>query len=120
MISLYTSNGVPESWLASYGWTNAFEQAENGDQDEDGELTWQEYVAGTNPTNAQSVLRLSLTQSAERMQLCWNAAANRYYSLLRRSDLNKRIGRINLRGVYAGGPGSDGTAEQHIKQFLLA
>ncbi len=50
------TNNTPEWWLASYGWTNNFDDAAMGDQDVDRMPTWQEYVAGTDPTDAGSVL----------------------------------------------------------------
>ena len=50
------SNNTPEWWLASYGWTNDFDQAAMDDQDEDGLFTWEERIAGTVPTNSESVL----------------------------------------------------------------
>jgi len=45
---------VPEEWLAEYGLTN-FEEDVNGDPDNDGQLTWEEYLAAeTDPTNPLS------------------------------------------------------------------
>jgi len=47
---------VPEWWLAANGLTNPPpEQEAVTDHDGDGMLSWQEYVAGTEPTNAGSV-----------------------------------------------------------------
>ncbi|HBA84708.1 MAG TPA: hypothetical protein DCZ95_11495 [Verrucomicrobia bacterium] len=48
------TNGVPQWWLADYGLTNDFENDALADQDGDGLLTWAEYIAGSNPTNASS------------------------------------------------------------------
>lgn len=56
----YSSNtvmGTPYSWLASY-FTNNYDVADTGDADNDGLLTWEEYVAGTDPTNAASVFAI--------------------------------------------------------------
>ncbi len=53
--ALYATNGTPQWWLAQYGFTNDFDNAALGDQDADGMLTWQEYVAMTVPTNGVSV-----------------------------------------------------------------
>jgi hypothetical protein len=49
---------VPEPWLASYGWTNDFEAAAEGDGDDDGMATWKEWYSDTDPTNACSLLAL--------------------------------------------------------------
>lgn len=53
-----TTNGVPEAWLAQYGWSNDFEAAAMLDTDEDGHPAWVEWTADTDPTNALSVLRI--------------------------------------------------------------
>ena len=50
-------HGTPLTWLRSYGFTNDFALAEEGDPDGDGLKTWEEYRAGTVPTNAASVFR---------------------------------------------------------------
>jgi hypothetical protein len=57
--NLTPSRGVPEYWLAQYGWLQDFEQAAENDADADGMPTWAEWRADTDPTNAQS--RLALT-----------------------------------------------------------
>jgi len=49
-----TDNGTPEWWLAENGWTQQFERAALADADEDGLAAWREYVAGTNPNDADS------------------------------------------------------------------
>ena len=52
------AQGTPEWWLADYGWTNDFDAAALADQDGDGHRTWEEYIAGTVPTNRGSVLKV--------------------------------------------------------------
>jgi hypothetical protein len=51
------ARGTPEWWLAAFGWTNTFDEAEGVDADGDGFAAWQEWLAGTDPTNAASALR---------------------------------------------------------------
>ena len=54
--NLATNYGTPEWWLASYGLTNDTSgNEETNDSDGDGMPNWEEYVAGTDPTNADSV-----------------------------------------------------------------
>ncbi len=53
-----TVHDVPKWWLAQYGWTNDFEAAALTDHDGDGMAAWQEYYAGTDPTNPASVFKL--------------------------------------------------------------
>ena len=54
-----TTHPTPESWLEKYGFTGDFEQHSLEDTDRDGMANWQEYVAGTDPTNALSGLVMS-------------------------------------------------------------
>jgi fibronectin type 3 domain-containing protein len=52
------ANDVPEWWLASYGWTNDFDAASTNDADCDGMAAWQEYLAGTDPSDKLSVFMI--------------------------------------------------------------
>ncbi|MDA0989735.1 MAG: S8 family serine peptidase, partial [Verrucomicrobia bacterium] len=53
-----TTNGVAESWLVAHGLTNSdFEVEAMTDQDLDRMLAWEEFIAGTDPTNAASVFK---------------------------------------------------------------
>ncbi|MGQ9662729.1 MAG: hypothetical protein ACUVWX_10415 [Kiritimatiellia bacterium] len=54
----YTSHGTPYPWLHQYGYTNNYEYWDVQDEDGDGLETWQEYIAGTDPTNSWSVFRV--------------------------------------------------------------
>jgi hypothetical protein len=47
------ANGLPDAWEGKYGVTDP-----NGDSDGDGESNLAEYLAGTNPTNAASALKI--------------------------------------------------------------
>jgi hypothetical protein len=53
-VEMQAAQGTPHWWLASYGWTQDFDTVELLDTDSDGLLTWQEYGAGTIPTNSNS------------------------------------------------------------------
>ncbi len=75
-----TANGTPYWWLAQYGLTN-YEADAVLDQDSDGMQTWQEYIAGTDPTNSNSVLKLTdFVLSGERMKISWPGVQNRAYT----------------------------------------
>lgn len=53
----YTStHPTPEWWMAKHGITTEFDKNSLDDTDHDGLANWQEYVAGTDPTNASSRL----------------------------------------------------------------
>ncbi len=77
-----TAQGVPMAWLASYGLTNdPPDIAAAGDQDGDGMLTWQEYIAGTSPVDEQSIFRLEAERiiAAGGARLTWPSKSNRIY-----------------------------------------
>jgi len=70
--NLTSVRGVPEYWLAAYGWTQDFEAAAEADNDNDGLATWGEWRADTDPTNALSVLKVSaLSQTSNGWALTW-------------------------------------------------
>jgi formylglycine-generating enzyme required for sulfatase activity len=74
--------GTPVNWLDKYGFKGHYARAEFGDQDGDGMLTWQEYIAGTNPTNRQSVLKLrDLAVTANGRQFWLSTVSNRTYEV---------------------------------------
>jgi hypothetical protein len=54
------SHAVPYSWIQnqSASWINDYETAVSQDQDGDGFMTWEEYWAGTDPTNGASFLKI--------------------------------------------------------------
>jgi hypothetical protein len=84
----YTTNAipVPYSWLAEYGITNNQNAAVLLDPDGDGLTTEQEYIAGTVPTNAASVLKAAQTT---RNVITWTAQSNRTYSVYWSTNLVK-------------------------------
>ena len=84
---VYTANGVPLWWLGQYGLTNDFEAASMGDQDGDGSIAWQEYIAGTLPLDADSVLKLKLDLQPGINELRWDAQADRQYTIYFGSNL---------------------------------
>ncbi len=79
--SLVTTNNTPLWWLANYN----LEPTDNGalsDTDNDGLAAWAEWIAGTSPTQALSVLKLSNSwhTTAGRIVL-WSTAPGRTYSV---------------------------------------
>jgi hypothetical protein len=79
--------GTPEWWLAQYGLTN-FNADATRDVDHDGMFTWQEYIAGCDPTNPASVFQFTTTEksSGQGMVLRWPSISNRFYNLWRATN----------------------------------
>jgi len=77
------SNGVPDWWLADYGLpTN--QAGSELDSDGDGHLNWEEYQAGTDPTDPASAFMLSEVSSSgsgEDHVLVWASVADRLYGI---------------------------------------
>jgi hypothetical protein len=74
-------------WLAQYGLPTDG-SADYVDSDKDGMNNWQEWIAGTNPTNAASVLRLLTPSSAgTNITISWQSSLGIGYFLQRSTNL---------------------------------
>jgi hypothetical protein len=78
-------DGIPDAWESSYG-GSATSLAPDADLDGDGMKNWEEYIAGTDPTDPLSYLRVENIQSTSasvvRVQIEFNAVSNRTYTVL--------------------------------------
>ncbi|MDA1043791.1 MAG: hypothetical protein O3C57_01065, partial [Verrucomicrobia bacterium] len=93
------TNSLTELWLASHGLTNqAFLLEALSDYDGDGASAWQEFIAGTDPTNRADVLALYLqdanavsnappSEHVQRLRLTWPSAPERTYRLFQANDM---------------------------------
>jgi hypothetical protein len=81
------------AWLASYGLPSNG-SADYADSDGDGMNNWQEYLAGTNPTNASSVFRITSGQviSGPHFVLQWSSVSNRLYDVMSATSLGTGSG----------------------------
>jgi hypothetical protein len=81
-------NGLPIAWLLTwFGTTNV---DANADADGDGMSNWQEYLAGTNPTDSNDVLRityLARDKASSNMTLQWTSKPTRFYTIQSSSAL---------------------------------
>ena len=81
------------SSVLSYAWAQQYGLSTGGaadytDADGDGMNNWQEWIAGTNPTNAASVLLVSapVTNSVG-LNVTWQSVSGKNYSLERATNL---------------------------------
>ena len=85
-------DGLPNQWEAANGLSDSNPDDGGFDADGDGFTNRQEYLAGTNPRDSSSMLRIgeiaqrSLAQGGG-IAISWNSAAGRIYNLERSYDL---------------------------------
>jgi hypothetical protein len=76
---------VPYTWFDGFALGSGYEDAAAADQDRDGFLSWQEYVAGTDPTNGLSVFRITW---CEPTNLVWSPnLPDRVYTIVGKTNL---------------------------------
>jgi hypothetical protein len=80
-----------QAWLQYYGLPTDG-SADYADSDGDGMNNWQEWVAGTNPTNAASALRILSTSFTDAgVEVSWQSITDRSYYLQRATDLGGTV-----------------------------
>jgi hypothetical protein len=78
-------DGLPYDWEIANGLNPNVADA-NSDNDGDGATNLAEYLAGTNPRSAASVLRPTVTSSGGSIHVTFLARANRNYTIQRSND----------------------------------
>ena len=83
-------NGIPDTWESAYFGSPT---GANRDVDSDGDSmsNWEEYVAGTNPTNAASYLKVARILPGGTAEITFEAVSNRTYSVLYKDDLSSAL-----------------------------
>ena len=83
------ANGLPIAWeLQNFGHTGV---DPNADPDHDGMSNQQEYLAGTDPNNASSNLKITaqaFSSGGTSAALAWNSVSTRYYYVQKEATLN--------------------------------
>src|SRR5207253_263329 len=79
-------NDLPDWWEQNY-FGHLTGTDPNADADHDGLSNLSEWLAGTNPTNAASVLRLTVAKTNNGVVLRWPSVAGKTYRLERATDL---------------------------------
>jgi hypothetical protein len=89
-------DGIPDWWMMQYfghptGQAGDLSRASD-DADGDGASNLQEYLAGTNPTNPNSVFRLSAAATANStVTLTWPAVSGKSYQIQYKTNLNDPV-----------------------------
>lgn len=107
-------DGLPDDWQARYWGANpAAWPSGQVDSDGDGVFNLMEFLAGTDPRDAQSVLKLSLSSSPQGYRLQWNTQPGQVYQVQVADRLGAwsdygapRLAATNADSVAVSGPGS--------------
>lgn len=104
------SNGLPIAWeLTYFGHTGV---DPNADPDHDGASNYQEYLAGTDPTNPDSVLRITdgmFSSGGTDATLVWNSVPTRFYYIEKTLSLNPMNWTDSGLGLISPDPGTSTT-----------
>jgi hypothetical protein len=87
------SDGIPDEWENDHGFNPGSNNDRDTDADTDGLTNLEEYLAGTNPTNNSSFLRLDITRGTL-PTLNVGAISNRTYAIDYRDNLNQSWSRL--------------------------
>ncbi len=82
-------DGLPDDWETMYWGSNAANwPSGQSDSDGDGATNLQEFLAGTDPTDANSVLRVQIVTTGQGPRLNWNAQPGFIYQVQVSTDLH--------------------------------
>jgi hypothetical protein len=85
----WNDDGIPDDWQAQYwGASPALWPSPNADSDGDGVSNRQEYMAGTDPSDPNSVLRTSFANTPQGPRLVWNTIPGQVYQVEQTSDFS--------------------------------
>jgi hypothetical protein len=94
------ANGLPDAWERTFFGTIGVNP--NFDADGDGMSNKEEYIAGTNPTNSASNLKITdfnNSPGGTTASLTWSSVLTRYYSIQETTDLDFPVWTTNNVGV---------------------
>jgi subtilisin family serine protease len=104
------TNGLPDWWELQY-FGHLTGSDPNADADHDGLSNLAEWLAGTNPTNASSVLRLTAipTNNPNAYVVRWPSVAGKYYRLERATNLLTGFNSVVQTNIAATAPTNTAT-----------
>lgn len=100
----FTSNGTPQYWLDDYELVtdDDYDAADISDSDDDGLMAWEEYAAGTDPTDDMSVLEInSISNAADGVVITWQSVSNKTYSIFTNTSLSVASPGTAVSGITA-------------------
>jgi hypothetical protein len=106
---------TPYEWLARYGLTNYNTDAA-ADQDSDGLIAWQEYIAGTVPTNAASCFKAAQNT---RDIIIWSAVSGRVYSVYWSTNLMKGFTNLNNNILYPQSSYTNANPDARVNHYQI-
>src|ERR1043166_1729256 len=74
-------DGIPDEWDTPYGLLVGAASNRDGDLDGDGMSNWAEYIAGTDPSDPSSYLKVNLSVDAVGATIAFGAVSNRTYTI---------------------------------------
>jgi len=112
-----TAMGTPYGWLTQYNLTDGgltFDEAEALDSDGDTVFNWQEFIAGTDPTNSASVFRVLGVDPGPPVTVTFEPATpDRDYTLQYVDDLVNGVwNAVSGQGPRMGGEGVDAMEDE--------
>ena len=119
-------NGIPDWWEMKY-FKNLTTASKTGDADHDGVSDYDEFLAGTDPTNPNSVFKiLSVIPTGHQGGIIkWASAPGKSYTILRSTDLSAGFTDVVASGVTATPPANTfidtetSNSKQHYYQIQL-
>ena len=102
IVSDVDDDGIVDSWENEY-FGHVTNCTASADADGDGRSNWQEYIAGTNPTNFSSCFGINaFRKDSSGFSMDWNAVSGRVYSVEYRDSLTAGSWQFltNFSGIY--------------------
>ena len=97
---------ISYAWLQQYGLPTDG-SADYADSDGDGMNNWQEWIAGTDPTNRLSVLQmLAPSNSVSGVTVSWQSVSGKTYYLQRGTNLLQQVGLSSFQSNIVGQAGT--------------